>query len=869
MAWTITNATAAANKRLLDHPYAPNQATAATVVVEGNKPTRMGVYSGGRFRQDTSDVRQERDTTLDLNEVAEVFVPGVEARTGGLEGYYAENGEPYVNLDDTHKTMITIEVLAVPTTTTQVNISLTYKETAAGGLTEFRTVVATFTADPADTLGEINVAMAEAIYSRQDSWGNEIVSSWQEWRQSVGRSDGAREDALFSAWMEDPTVSGYETLFFQALTHRQDFAHIEVAQSVGGPDFLVTTFPARLGEPTLTGPGRMSLRANKLRDTNYTVASAMRQGDISAQAEGSYRLDVDVQGVRLRSKQGAEQNYEGLTAQSEGGGTDRTTVRFNPEVVSYGVHRTAIIELDWSWFTASTNLIQEETDLITVQLPWPDEDYYVEGSAILVDAFIEVEEVFAELDGGSQPVRLAMDFGAFIPDLWPTGEGQPLMNHTASIRGYFSSVLRSVPVDTAPNSGRYGINVLPKGPEWMACGIIQGGAYEALDTQWLWWDQDGDSSTFIEGAGLVPSMGPFTTDVIVQGYSVQYQHAGTALTTSMTTGDEFYTRIKVCAPGVAAIDANFQPIEQVLPGSGVFYQWTNDGKIYLDAAGQGGAPGAEYKNLNLGFRLPAGWRMAVELTYPTNLGLVPADSHFKCTVNMHRHSIKGDAFQNNPQTLVISPYTDDGYLFATLSREAAYELGEDWAGGYAPGTDLMTSLGSTQAGKVWVHLHFWQHDSRVPLASFGGSSQRLNTSGGSGGTTYLPGQPHVQRAAVVSVGTATDGVVPADVTMTIDTEGMGAAMGRVSTFRVSVGETYAEYLTRTGQPDTPFADLSRFGVLHQWDPVNTTDVMSLVVGTVPVGSTTITVVPIITDGVTGRILATETPTATVVTIVGP
>jgi hypothetical protein len=711
MAWTLTNALTAANKKLIDAPT-QGAASVRTVIVEGNLPTRTGVYAGGRFRKNsTTGVRETRDATLELNEVSEVYSPGIDATAAGREGHFDENGEPYLLVSDVAKTIMAVEVLQIPASLPDtVTLSLSYKDVNPAGTSEFAVATCSFVVTAADTLGEINTKALEALMGITDNYGDLLVSSWADHREASA-SGGAEADAQFSAWSEDPTISGYETLLIHALTHRQDFASIAVQQSSQNQEFAATTISLEAEVK--------SLRANKIRDVRYGVATAMRNGDI---ASGVYRKDVDVQGVMLRSAQGAEQTYEQSTAQSEGGPTDLATVRFNPEAVAYGVHRSAMVQVDWDLFTTASAIFNEEQHLITAQIPWPLDAYYVEGSAILVDAFLQIETPFHDEDANGGDINLQMDIGTYTADLFAGGDGgAPLMSTEASVRGFYGSVLRSVPVASSPESTRHGINVIPTGPEWASCSRMLGETpYSSLASMWLWWDQSADMAADMETAGMVPSMGPYSQDVIIQGYEIQYQNVtGQVLQTTGAGNTLFSARIKVLAPGLANIPANYTTIESLVPTTSAVYQWVNDGKIYLDAT-QGGQPGTNFSNKNLGFRLPAGWRMAISLDFPQATGKVPVHSHFKCTVNLHRHAYKGEALLTNPQTLLITPYSDPtGYLFATLSRTYTQELDDTVAA--PPTTTLKAALNSFQLGRAWLHLHFWQHDEKAARAPYTGS----------------------------------------------------------------------------------------------------------------------------------------------------
>lgn len=719
MAWSSDDAKAAAFARL-SYPYAPRSQSSSSVVVEGTRPARMGMYSAGRFRKDGGGLRVERDASLEINEAVEVYYPGDDQTAAGREGFYLENGEPYVRVADAHHTLIAIEILSIPAFLPDSwTITLKYKMTNTTGTVEMITEDAVFIVEATDTLSSIAEKAIDAIAEIYDFYGNPLVACWDDQRQRVINS-GAESDAQFACWLEPlPNASGNHTIFIHALSHHQDFASVSLTQFTGGTDFEATVLYAGDLEDE---PPRASLRTNKIRDNNYTVATAMRQGEIqNPPGVFSHRHDVDTQGVNIRSQQGAGQLYHGETDHAEGGAGDRGVVRFKPEVVTQGVHRKVAIELDASFWTDGLNILQEENDMITVRLPWPDETYYEEGPVTLVDAHIEVVTPYAEEDGGGGPVPLNMDVGIYTPQLFPSSvaptEFGPLVSATQSVRGFHSSVLRNALIWRPGNSARPAINVRPRDAEYRHFADVTTVAPGSGASTWMEFGADPWAPGTLDGISLVPCLGPFPTDVWIAGYGVEYQHATATLDTSLTPGEECYTELYVCEPNFPQTDANFAAVDTLLPGTSFMYQWGADGtKIYLD----GGDPGDYWQNRNVGFILPAGYKLAIKIQYPTVTELVSSDAVFQGYVDIRRDATKGEALSTT-QSIVISPFDDPGYVFATLYRAPVYQLDSQYFTGTPPGDTLRNALVSYDTGKLFLHLHFWQHELRLTKTEFAGA----------------------------------------------------------------------------------------------------------------------------------------------------
>lgn len=706
MAWSKEDAIAAADRRLLERARGPYGASVESLSIEANRPSRMGVYAGGRFRVDAQGQRKSRSSTLDLNEAAEVFVPGRDALQAGREGDFGENAEPYLAVQDTFRTMLMVEVVAVPSAADTLAIKLTYKDPHSSGQAEFAVQTANVTTAPTDTEQEIAYKALDAFLELTDIDGNLLVSSWEEQRErQVQQYWGAGSDAQFSAWVEDPTISGKYTLFVQALAHRQDFAHLDIQQGSGGSDFAVTNVLAKGDEPA-------SIRANKLRDSTYTVATAMSDGDIE---EGVYRRDLDAQGVKLRSAQGAGQLYEQSTAHLEGGATDSGQVRFASEVITYGVHRVAVIELTAAHFQNTGAILGEDDDRISLFLPWPDKSYYVEGPVIVKDVFVEMSEGFYDEDGTASQIDLQLDVGYNCPDLAPTASGQPLMSSMNDNRGLFSSLLRGVPVSELPPNNRHGINGIPSGHQWAAATHVLSSNYHHEDQHFLYWDL-GDTSRDLSISGQVPRLGPFPVDVIVRGWQICFQHpAGKALKTTLANNEELTFELVVLPPNTVNNPGNWDKLSNYIPTTHPLYSWANSGIIQpdTDIANGGDPPGTIYRN-QIGFRLPAGWSLGVSMTYPFTLGLVTANSAFQAMFNVSRHTQKGIALSNSSQTALVSPYITPSKLVATLTRKDKFEMdGDPTFGGSPPSEGLRAALGTHGKGKAYVHVHYWQQQERV------------------------------------------------------------------------------------------------------------------------------------------------------------
>ena len=710
MAWTLENALKAANAKLLGS-LTP-RTTTSSVVVDSNQPTRQGIYAGGQFRTNVSGEREEANAILQLNEVVEVAALGKDA--AATVSTFGETAEDRLVINAAHRVLFALELNSLPAPADVITVTLKYLQRDAGQASFLQTATVNVTVTGSHTLETLAADIHSGLLAQTDSFSDLFIGEFLPVPTVGHTTTGAVKDGKFISWVEPNTgLSGTWSVMTHALSHEQNMSVMTVSQSSAGTDLVVTTHRA-------SETGRLD--TNKLRDTRFSSSSAMAAGE-TEHLPAMFRLDVDAQGVKLRSKQGAEQNYSGLANQwSEGGGgVDQITVELSPEIITPGVMRSARIELNYDQFAASSVLAAPENDFAATALPWPSLNYYSEGPIVVTDLFVEPHTAFVDDNGAGGSYDLTMDIGLRTPDLLPKPlQGNyPLMSELASGRSAWSNMLRGFPANTLPNNRLWGANILPKGPTYFHSARIpfaEGEDYLTTDERWMWWDQENVDGAVIETAGLVPSAGPYTNDFIIEGWEIEYQHASQNL--GVSVGDPLTAEIYICPPGVPNIPANYTALSSVFPTTSQLYLWnaSNDGKIKIDGS-LGLTPGSRYFNPNMGFRLPAGYKIAVNLTYPTATGIVPQSSYFKVILNAHRHTGKGSALIGN-QTITVNPYTAAAftpYLFATISRKG---FGEADVANPNPGNDIKANL---TAGKCYVHVHFWQPHRHVTAVDWAGS----------------------------------------------------------------------------------------------------------------------------------------------------
>jgi len=736
MAWTVANAYAASNAKLIDALKKRGQKTSSLTLSGTAHPILKGIYGAGTFR-DAQGTRIPHNTNVPIGEVAEFHRDYTTPTFSAAEGSNEEAGESYLLVNAAAHTINILEVsqsIAAAALPATVGIILKYRQTDTSGNAAMQSVTVSANLTTSDTDATIMQKFLDALVAATDSYGDTLVASLPDNALQGASSTGASaEDAKFVAWTESASgLSGTESLFVASLSHDQDAA--QIIFSPAGSTLLFSPNAGRLEITTHTYEPSGSLRTNKIRDVRYNESSCA--------LSTHERDDLDVQSVVLRSSQGAQQKY------------NQTTIPLHQEIISPGVMRYAVAKItaDDLRDAGNPNVIAGLSlqNMITMRLPWPDATYYDEGPIIIKDAFIEVKTPFLSDDAQSNTPAtfepLVMDLNIASPGLGHSTTAwtppYPALGRKLSSRSFGSNLLRGQRVDTELASDPFpqlggqtlGTQLAYPGVDAVrGIGVLYGQNYTASEEAWIMFGEDAASYGVDSGqsvwtaATMVPSCGPFRQDMIIEGWEVEYQHASANLG-AISTSDAVTFEIYVLPPGKANIAANYVAISTAINSAHPMYSWASSGGIGFTTAAT--TPGTILKNDNLGFRLPAGYRMAVKMKFPATLQLVSTGSIFTVTFNTCRSTGKGAALQSSGQTIIANPYTQTVSggtivwpLIVILARQGAIEM-DLHPTAPAPhilntGATLQSSL--TTGGEAYVHIHFWQYKRRSTELAFDSS----------------------------------------------------------------------------------------------------------------------------------------------------
>ena len=361
MVWSREAALQEALNKLVTESHAPEHVSAKSFVIDSNRAYQRGVYAGGQFATievDGEKRHQAQDAELDINGVASAYKAGILTKINSENSFFQEHGD-HLAIDGSVMKLYVYEVITTPNDDVnggevvddcEIVLRFKYPQSAGGGNGfEFVNATAAFQISSRMNRDEYLNAFYEALLSMKVD-GRYLISAdphneFYKYNKEVPLP-GSTLDTLFSAWVDTDNAS-----IFIASSSPKNSSFNLVCSAVTNNGTVL--FP---NEFTYYHD-RGHLRTNAIRDVSFKDASAMRLGTLIDGAQGvefdesgephEYaRQDIDIQGVRVRSKQGAEQIHSKVMHQYEDGPGDiGYGPRFQPEVIAHGVHRTVQIEI--------------------------------------------------------------------------------------------------------------------------------------------------------------------------------------------------------------------------------------------------------------------------------------------------------------------------------------------------------------------------------------------------------------------------------------------------------------------------------------------------------------------------------------------